>query len=135
MDLREILNAIRCLARAGCGWRMLPTDFGPWPTVHGWSRRFVRRLLFRAIHDLALMRDRERTGRDASPSAGVLGSQTVKAPAAPQGGGYDAAKKLKGRKRHIAVDSDGRLLLVNLTPAGIQDAQGAERVIVAVRER
>ncbi len=135
VDLREILSAIRYLARAGCGWRMLPTDFGAWQTVYWWFRRFMRRLLFRTIHDIALMLDRERTGRDASPSAGVLDSQTVKAPAAPQGGGYDAAKKPKGRKRHIAVDTDGRLLLANLTPADIQDAQGAERVIVAIRQR
>src|SRR5918998_3960442 len=135
VDLREILNAIRYLARAGCGWRMLPTDFGPWPTVYWWFRRFARRLLFRTIHDLALLLDREQAGRGASPSAGVLDSQTVKAPAAPGGGGYDAAKRLKGRKRHVVVDTDGRLLLVNLTPADVQDAAGAERTIVAVRKR
>src|SRR5918997_6899994 len=76
---REVLNVIRSLARAGCGWRMLPRDFPPWPTVYWWFRRFVRRLLFRTLHDVALMLDRERTGRDASPSAGVLDSQTVKA--------------------------------------------------------
>ena len=135
VDLRGILNAIRYLARAGCGWRMLPTDFGPWQTVYWWFRRFARRLLFRTIHDLALLLDREQAGRGASPSAGVLDSQTVKAPAAPGGGGYDAAKRLKGRKRHVVVDTDGRLLLVNLTPADVQDAAGAERIIVAVRKR
>jgi transposase len=135
VDLREILNAIRYLARAGCGWRMLPTDFGPWPTVYWWFRRFVRRLLFRTIHDIVLMLDREQAGRAASPSAGVLDSQTVKATAAPNGGGYDAAKKLKGRKRHVAVDTDGRLLLVNLTPADVQDAVGAERIIATIRRR
>jgi transposase len=135
VDLREILNAIRYLARAGCGWRMLPTDFGPWQTVYWWFRRLVRRLLFRTIHDIALMLDRERAGRAASPSAGVLDSQTVKAPAAPGGGGYDAAKRAKGRKRHVAVDADGRLLMVNLTPADVQDAAGAERVILAIRKR
>lgn len=135
VDLRQILNAIRYLARAGCGWRMLPTDFAPWPTVYWWFRRFVRRLLFRTIHDIALMLDRERCGREASPSAGVLDSQTVKAPAAPNGGGYDAAKKLKGRKRHIAVDTDGRLLMVSLTTADVQDAAGAERIIGAIRKR
>jgi putative transposase len=135
VNLREILNAIRYLARAGCAWRMLPTDFGPWQTVYWWFRRFVRRLLFRTFHDVALMLDRERAGRQASPTAGVLDSQTLKAPSAPGGGGYDAAKKVKGRKRHIAVDTDGRLLMVNLTPADIQDAQGAEHIIAAVRKR
>src|SRR3978361_2256546 len=100
--LREGLNALRYLARAGCGWRMLPVHFGPWQTVYWWFRRFVRRLLFQTIHDVALMLYREQGGREASPSAGVLDSQTVKAPHAPDGGGYDAAKRTKGRKRHIA---------------------------------
>lgn len=134
-DMREMLNAIRYLARAGCGWRMLPVHFGPWQTVYWWFRRFARRLLFRTIHDIALMLDRERAGREASPTAGVLDSQTAKAPHAPGGGGYDAAKKVKGRKRHIAVDTDGRLLMVNLTTADVQDAAGAERIIEAVRKR
>ena len=134
-DLREVLNAIRYLARTGCGWRMLPVHFGVWQTVYWWFRRFVRRLLFRTIHDLALMLDRERAGRAASPSAGVLDSQTVNAPAAPGGGGYDAAKKLKGRKRHIVVDTDGRLLMVDLTSADIQDAAAAEQIVRGIRKR
>ncbi len=114
---------------------MLPVHFGPWQTVYWWFRRFVRRLLFRTIHDIALMLDREQAGREASPSAGVLDSQTVKAPHAPGGGGYDAAKRTKGRKRHIAVDTDGRLLMVNLSTADVQDAAGAERIVAAVRKR
>jgi len=130
-----MLNAVRYLARTGCGWRMLPNDFGPWQTVYWWFRRFVRRFLFQTVHDIALMLDRERVGREASPSAGVIDSQTVKAPHAPGGGGYDAAKRTKGRKRHIAVDTDGRLLMVNLTTADVQDAAGAERIITAVRKR
>jgi len=68
----------------------------------------VRRLLFRTIHDVALMLDREREGREQSPSAAVVDSHSVKAPSAPSGGGYDAGKRIKGRKRHIAVDTDGR---------------------------
>ncbi len=83
VNLREVLNAIRYMARAGVGWRMLPHDFPPWQTVYWWFRRFVRRLLFRTLHDVALMLDRERAGREASPSAGVIDSQTVKAPHAP----------------------------------------------------
>src|ERR1700710_1870293 len=110
VDLREMLNAIRYMARSGGGWGMLPTNFGPWQTVYWWFRRFVRRMLFQTIHDVSLMLDRERVGREASPSGGVIDSQTVKAPHAPNGGGYDAAKRTKGRKRHIAVDTDGRLL-------------------------
>lgn len=134
-DLREVLNAIRYMARSGGGWRMLPKDFPPWQTVYWWFRRFVRRMLFRTIHDIALMIDRERSGREASPSAGVMDSQTVKAPAAGAARGFDGAKKITGRKRHIAVDTDGRLLMVNLTPADISDSAGAGHIIDAIRKR
>ena len=70
-----MLNAIRYMARGGGGWRMLPTDFGPWQTVYWWFRRFVRQLMFRTVHDVALMLDRERVGRDTSPKGGVLDSR------------------------------------------------------------
>src|SRR5437763_13447372 len=116
------------MARSGGGWRMLPRDFPPWQTVYWWFRRFVRLLLFRTIHDVALMIDRERSGRTASPTAGVIDSQSVKAPAAKKRG-YDAAKKVVGRKRHIAVDTDGRLLMINLTTADIVDSAGAQIII------
>jgi transposase len=134
VDLREVLNAIRYMARSGGGWRMLPRDFPPWQTVYWWFRRFVRLLLFRTIHDVALMIDRERSGRAASPTAGVIDSQSVKAPAAKKRG-YDAAKKVVGRKRHIAVDTDGRLLMVNLTTADISDSAGAQFILHAIRQR
>jgi transposase len=134
VDLREVLSAIRYLARTGCGWRMLPKDFPPWQTVYWWFRRFVRLLLFQTIHDVALMLDRERVGREASPTGGVLDSQSVKAPAAKERG-FDGGKKITGRKRHIAVDTDGRLLMVNLTTADISDSAGAQMILDAIRKR
>ena len=133
-DLRDVLNAIRYMARSGGGWRMLPKDFPPWQTVYWWFRRFVRRFLFKSIHDMAVMIDRERMGREASPSAGILDSQSVKAPGAAARG-YDAGKKIVGRKRHIAVDTDGRLLMVNLTTADISDSAGAQMILDAIRKR
>jgi len=135
VDFREIINAIRYLVRSGCGWRMLPVHFGPWQTVYWWFRRLVRRFLFQTIHDLALMFDREIAGREASPSAGVIDSQSVKAPAPYAKRGYDAGKKIVGRKRHIAVDTDGRLLMVNLTPADISDSAGAQTILDGIRKR
>ena len=134
VDLREVLNAIRYMARSGGGWRMLPNDFPPWQTVYWWFRRFVRRFLFQTIHDVALMLDRERVGREASPTGGVVDSQSVKAPEAKTRG-YDAGKRIVGRKRHIAVDTDGRLLMVNLTPADISDSAGAQMILDGVRKR
>jgi putative transposase len=134
-DLREVVNAIRDLVRSGCKWRMLPVHFPPWQTVYWWFRRFVRQLLFRTIHDLATMVDRERAGREASPAAGVVDTQTVKAPAAGGSRGYDAAKKTVGRKCHVAVDTDGRLLMVNLTTPDIADSTGAEPILAAIRKR
>jgi transposase len=133
-DLREVLDALRYLARTGGGWRMLPNDFPPWQTVYWWFRRFVRRLLFRTIHDVALMLDRERESRDQSPTAAVVDSQSIKAPAAEKRG-FDAGKKVVGRKRHIAVDTDGRLLMVNLTTADISDSAGAQDIVAAIRKR
>jgi putative transposase len=135
VDLREILNAIRYMVRSGIEWRMMPVHFAPWQTVYWWFRRFVRLLLFRTIHDVALMLDRERAGREGSPSAAVIDSQSVKAPAAQGTRGFDAAKKTVGRKRHIAVDTDGRLLMVNLTTADISDSAGAQSILDAIRKR
>lgn len=93
-----------------------------WQTVYWWFRRFVRRLQFRTTHDVALMLDREQAEREASPGAGVMDSQTVKAPFAAARG-FDGEKKIVSRKRHIAVDTDGRLLMVDLTTADVSDSQ------------
>ena len=113
---------------------MLPIHFGPWQTVYGWFRELARRFLFQTIHDVELMLDRERQGREQSPSTAVIDSQSIKAPHA-KARGYCAAKKIVGRKRHIAVDTDGRLLMVNLTPADISDSAGAQAILDGIRKR
>jgi len=129
---RSIENALN----GAIGWRLAHAaeGFPPWQTVYWWFRSFVRRLMFQTIHDVALMLHREREGRESSPSGGILDSQSVKAPQAKTRG-YDAGKKIVGRKRHIAVDADGRLLTVNLTPADISDSAGAQMILESVRKR
>jgi hypothetical protein len=94
----------------------------------------MRRFLFSTIHDMAVLIDRERVGREAGPSAAVIDSQSVKAPAA-RSRGFDANKKIVGRKRHLAVDTDGRLLMLNLTTADISDSAGPQAILDAIRKR
>jgi putative transposase len=84
---------------------------------------------------VALMLDRERVGREMQPSAGVIDSQSVKSPAPGAVRGFDAGKKVTGRKRHVVVDTDGRLLMVNITPADISDSAGAQTILAAIRKR
>lgn len=129
---REIMNAIRYRTRTGCSWRSLPHDFPPWSTVQGTYRKWKRDGVMRDIHDELRERARVLEGRNPEPTAAVLDSQSVKGSA--QGGeyGYDAGKKVKGRKRHIVVDVLGFILAIVITPASVQDRDGAVPVVEKV---
>jgi putative transposase len=124
-DLREVLNAIFYLLRTGCQWRMLPKDFPPWSTVHTWYRRWRRDGTWERIHEALRQQARRQAGRHPSPRSSAADSQSVKT--AGQGGesGYDGGKKVKGRKRHLWVDSLGLLLAVVVTGADVPDAEAA----------
>ena len=123
--LRRVLEAIFYVLRGGIPWRMLPKEFPPYQTVFGRFAAWRDDGTWEALNHHLVMIDRERAGREASPTGAVLDSQSVKTTEAGGPRGFDAAKKVKGRKRHAMSDTEGRLLVVLLTPASVQDRDGA----------
>jgi transposase len=131
--LREILNAIFYVLRGGIPWRLMPSDLPPWQTVYRWFATWRDSGLFERINYALVMADRERVGREASPSAAIIDSQSVKTTEAGGPRGYDAGKKVNGRKRHALVDTDGRALLLEPHAADIQDRDAGGPVLRASR--
>ncbi|MFC4950060.1 IS5 family transposase [Pseudonocardia sp. GCM10023141] len=134
---RLILDAIFYLVRGGIAWAVLPREFPPQQTVYGlfgsWARHGVWQQIHDALRDLVGLHQ----GRDPLPTAAIIDSQSVRAAdtVARTTRGYDAGKKVNGHKRHIAVDTNGLLLAVVVTVAGIQDRDAAHRLLTQLRAR
>ena len=126
---RTLVNACCYVLRTGCSWRLLPTSFAAWTTVYKSFSRWALKGVFEVMQDRLRAQWRERLQRDPQPSAAVLDSQSTRI--SPQGGecGFDAGKKVKGRKRHLVVDTLGLLLAVSVTSASVQDRDGAVAVV------
>lgn len=131
--LRAVLDAILYIARTGCQWRMLPKDFPPFTTVQYYFYRWRDDGTWLSINHALVIRAREMEGREPSPTAGVIDSQSVKTTEAAGPHGYDAGKKINGRKRHLLVDTMGLLIAAIVHRADIQDRDGAPPLLAAMR--
>lgn len=126
---RELLNAMFYVVRTACQWRNLPTDFAPWGTVYHYYRHWKRTKLWEQIHAHLREQVRQVAGHQRHASAGIIDSQSVKSTECSDERGYDAGKKVNGRKRHVLVDTLGLVLLVLVLPANIQDRNAARQLL------
>ena len=134
-DLRDVFDALRWMARAGAGWRLLPHDFPPWAAVYQQTQRWLRASVFETIaHDLRVLL-RLATGRDPEPTAAIFDARTLQSTVESGGrAGYDGYKRKRGSKVHLAVDTLGHLLALYVTPANVQERAVVGELAARVQE-
>lgn len=135
-ELREIWNAISYIVKTGCQWRMLSRDFPNWKIVYYYFSVWKSKGVFENIHDSLIERIRKKANKKEDPSVAIIDAQSVKNTlVSSEDRGFDAGKKIKGIKRHIAVDTLGLLLAVVIQSASVQDREGAVKVVEKVKDR
>ena len=135
IDRRRIINAILYVVRTGCQWRLIPKDFPNWNTVYGIFWQWRNDGIWQRIHDRLREKVLKAAGKKSTPTAAIVDSQSIRTAEGGEERGYDAGKKITGRKRHIAVDTLGMILVIVVHGAGWQDQHGAEWVMDKLGEQ
>ena len=134
-DLRELWNALLYIAKSGCQWRMMPINFPKWQLVYYYFRKWESYGIIENVHDTIHERVRVKMGKQASPSLGLMDSQSVKTSSMTIEKGYDGNKKVNGRKRHIITDTLGFLMGIVIHDANMNDREGAKLVLKNVQHK
>ena len=135
VNIREIVNALCYLTKTGCQWRMLPHDFPKWQLVAYYFYKWVADGTLLEMNDYLREEIRIKVGKDPEPSLVIMDSQSVKTTSSGDERGFDAAKQIKGRKRHCMVDTLGLLVLVMVTAASVQESDGGQELVIDVKDK